>query len=247
MKLDYLITGTGRCGTVALAKFLTHIGIPCGHETVFHVSKTTNPLAIGIDDYKPIDVKDRLDCTDKQLSFISRYNYENKEVVEKWIDPNRIKADSSYMAAPYLQHELLKDTKVVHLIRCPINVVYSFVVNLNYFSSNEPQNKWEYFISQHLPSVFNYNNPWERACEYYVQWNLMIEKNLHGKEFITCNIEKPDFKQLSTFFEQSIEDNIIPTQNAWSKSNNQMHEIPTYVIDRLHEISKRYKYRKMFI
>ncbi len=35
MKLDYIITGTGRCGTAYAAKFLTREGIPCGHEEIF--------------------------------------------------------------------------------------------------------------------------------------------------------------------------------------------------------------------
>ena len=35
MNLKYLVTGTGRCGTVYMARILTSIGIPCGHETIF--------------------------------------------------------------------------------------------------------------------------------------------------------------------------------------------------------------------
>ncbi len=32
----FIITGTGRCGTVYLAKVLTAIGISCGHEMIFN-------------------------------------------------------------------------------------------------------------------------------------------------------------------------------------------------------------------
>ena len=35
MHLKYLITGTGRCGTVFCARSLTNLGTPCGHESIF--------------------------------------------------------------------------------------------------------------------------------------------------------------------------------------------------------------------
>jgi hypothetical protein len=31
----FVITGTGRCGTVFTARLLTNVGVPCGHEDVF--------------------------------------------------------------------------------------------------------------------------------------------------------------------------------------------------------------------
>lgn len=33
--MAFLIVGTGRCGTASVAKALTDVGIPCGHEDVF--------------------------------------------------------------------------------------------------------------------------------------------------------------------------------------------------------------------
>ena len=35
MKLKYLVTGTGRSGTVYMARLLTSLGIPCSHEMIF--------------------------------------------------------------------------------------------------------------------------------------------------------------------------------------------------------------------
>ena len=34
-KLDVIVVGTGRCGTGYMAKLLTGMGIPCGHESIF--------------------------------------------------------------------------------------------------------------------------------------------------------------------------------------------------------------------
>jgi hypothetical protein len=47
IKLDYLVAGTGRCGTVYMARLLTSLGINCLHEGVFgneHVVR--NPLNV---------------------------------------------------------------------------------------------------------------------------------------------------------------------------------------------------------
>lgn len=39
--IELIVTGTGRCGTGFAAKWLTSIGIPCGHERIFQ------PLGLG--------------------------------------------------------------------------------------------------------------------------------------------------------------------------------------------------------
>src|SRR6516165_7960197 len=45
-KLQYLVVGTGRSGTVYLARLLTSIKIPCGHERVFNGEDIDAALAI---------------------------------------------------------------------------------------------------------------------------------------------------------------------------------------------------------
>lgn len=167
MQLKYLITGTGRCGTVFLARFLTSIGIPCGHEAVFSFKGLDNALQVLNDTKKP------------SLSEISTIRFEK----DKWLPDNNwlenieeIVAESSYMAAPFLSHESLKDTQIIHLVRDPIKVVESFC-NIHYFLNSHPNNKWEEFIYHNAPELTNNLTQIDRACLYYIIWNKKIEKN----------------------------------------------------------------------
>lgn len=168
-RLDILITGTGRCGTVYAARLLTSAGVPCGHESIF------TPGGI------------------KQAKSILRYRQSieisNISKDENWILKDKIpniKADSSYMAAPYLSSSIVSKSKAVHLIRNPVMVISSFVVDFKYFSSRDPEDEYQKFIYQHLPILQNPMNQIKRAVTYYREWNNMIEKR---KDCIIHKIE----------------------------------------------------------
>ena len=173
MKLKYLVTGTGRCGTLNMAHNLTKAGAPCGHESIFDVK--------GID-----TAKKRLNGEIKIHASDISTNFRNKEI---WFDPLLIQADASYMAAPFLKDEILEDTTIIHLVRDPLKVISSFVKNLGYLETLDAD--WEKFMCQHLTSIKNYETPNEIECEYYIQWNKMIAP--HAK--IRHNIED-DFNNL---------------------------------------------------
>ena len=44
--LEYLVTGTGRCGTVNLAMTLTSVGVPCSHERFFNGNSLEEAVAM---------------------------------------------------------------------------------------------------------------------------------------------------------------------------------------------------------
>lgn len=164
--LQYLVTGTGRCGTVYLAKLLTSLGIPCGHESIF--------------DYQGLDsaVKRLKGETRLELSFVSQCEVVNYKYYEKpsWLRLEEIVAESSYMAAPYLSHPLLERTKKIHVVRDPIKVVSSFCDYLDYFRpNNQNANGYELNIYRIFPALMDINKQYERACLFYVLWNELIE------------------------------------------------------------------------
>jgi hypothetical protein len=181
MRLKYIITGTGRCGTVYLARVLTELEILCGHEAIF--------------DCYGIDVAlDRIKGERPlKLSDVSMMKFEGTHcsVIPEWLpDINEIVADSSYLAAPYLQ---LFDVDFIHLVRDPIKVVNSFCNYINYFKHPYPSDPYgmvyEEFVYKYVPELHKPMTQYERACLYYVRWNQMIEKNLEGKKFIFHRIE----------------------------------------------------------
>lgn len=171
--LDYIITGTGRCGTVYMARLLTSVGILCGHETIFDFCGIRGAQ-------KRLSGEDPL-----RLSIASSLDYDaekNEHHKVEW-HPNvdNIVADSSYMAAPFLADEILKGAKLIHIVRDPIKVINSFCNNIYYFGNGvndwKANQTYEKFICNFLPELKMPMPQYDRASLYYVRWNQMIEKN----------------------------------------------------------------------
>lgn len=170
-RLQYVVTGTGRCGTVYYARLLTALGFPCGHESVFN--------------YQDLEVaKARLEgVLPLTLSGCSQTRWERGQetYLGPYVDKDNIVAESSYMAAPHLGHQYLLGAKIIHVVRHPVRVVNSFVNYLHYFyepSACKPPNPfYEAFIYRHVPSVRSAVTPYERGALFYVLWNEMIEQH----------------------------------------------------------------------
>jgi hypothetical protein len=167
IEIKYLITGTGRCGTVYMAKAFTKSGISCSHEAVF--------TEYGLD-----FAYDRLNGVRPiQLSHCSTSKFVNGhwEGVGSYIeDITSIQAESSYLAAPFLNHPLLEKATIIHLVRHPNDVINSFCNHLKYFAEPNPTNQYEEFIFTHLPELKARMTQYERGAMFYILWNQMIEK-----------------------------------------------------------------------
>lgn len=234
MNLKYLVTGTGRCGTVYMARFLTSIGIPCGHEAVFNFNGLSNAKKILNEEKKP-----KLSTCSTQ-KFIA-HNWLPEEV---WLDDiSSIQADSSYMAAPFLSDEILKDTKIIHIVRNPFLVARSFC-KLNYFKYKEPNNHFEEFIYSHLNELKNDMRQYDRSCLYYVLWNEKIEKN---KIDLFLKIEDKKLQdKMSTFLDKKIENHYNNKKVNSFYLTKQIFDFNyienEYVKEKFHNIAKRYGY-----
>jgi hypothetical protein len=162
--LKYIVTGTGRSGTVFMARVLTDLGVPCGHESIFnHDAEVVVMRRFHGFDPPTISI-----CSDNS----------------GWLNLNNIIADSSYMAMPYLDHEDINEVPVIHVVRNPLAVISSFVKDLSYFNNvkDNPFNKgnWEEWIYKIVPEINLGRDPVERACIYYVLWNSEIEDKCSG-------------------------------------------------------------------
>lgn len=164
LELEYIVTGTGRCGTLFAANYLTSAGVPCTHEAVF--------TPAGLDFAFRV-----LDGSEKAVSSkISKGDNLSDCEIE-------ISAESSYMAAPFLRK--FPNTKTIHLVRNPMDVVGSFL-GMGYFVSANPsplpddeQSKenclYERFIHSFLDELGEDMTSLDRACLYWAAWNEMIE------------------------------------------------------------------------
>jgi len=208
--LKYLVTGTGRCGTVFMAKLLTSIGIPCGHESIFNheneeavLSKLFDPL-----------LRRNSDCSTYDM-------FKNPgRKLEDWSHENTI-AESSYLAVPFLFHPEIRDIPLIHVTRHPLDVVSSFVKDLNYFSNTIPNKSnpynckgWEdkiYKFCQELPFI---ESPLDRACWFYLKWTNEIDKASFYRSNIRINIENTSYNKLFEFLGVSPSDNLFSDTTA---------------------------------
>lgn len=177
MSLDVLVTGTGRSGTVFMAKVLTAAGVPCGHESMF----TPEPAAV---------VTARWQGT--ALPHLSQRSQDASTA--DWVDVTKLRADASYMAVPYLS-QLPTSIPLIHTIRHPLLVISSFVDDLRYFR-REPGNPynaehhedWIYDFTQGLGS---WPDPVNAAAWHYLRWNLDIEEQEKRREYLRVRVGEP--------------------------------------------------------
>lgn len=234
--LKFVVTGTGRCGTVFMGKLLTSMGVPCGHESVFDYAA---PQVV-LDRYYGIGK-----CV---LSGVSRKD-EPKDR-KNWVDISSIRADSSYMAVPYLSQI---DSSIIHVVRHPLKVVSSFIHDLRYFNNGNSQ--YEKWIRFHVPEISNFKTPLTRACYYYVEWNSRIEKEGKSKGYLRHRIEDPNLDDIFNFLE------VDPKLNVYgNKKSNTMRRkrhygfdftdltgIHPYVKNRFFKMAEKYGYTTRFL
>jgi hypothetical protein len=183
--LKYLVVGTGRCGTVYVAKLLSSIGIPCTHEAIFRHD--------GID-----AALDRLQCgKELEVSFISKL----ASVIEersgvRWFNGNdreEVIAESSYLASPYIDHPSLKNVIIIHLVRHPMKVINSFVSGFEYFNdwclTAKDYKDCHKLIYEFIPELNQEISPVLLCALYCVRWNQMIEKKAKGHQYFLYKVE----------------------------------------------------------
>jgi hypothetical protein len=230
IKLSYLVTGTGRCGTVYMSRLLTSVGIVCGHETIF--------------DYCGIHGARRRINQEETLRFsiVSSMGFENP-------DAKNIVADSSYMAAPFLDCDLLQDTKIIHVVRNPIDVINSFCNHIYYFDNLlvgwKESMVYENFIYTFLPELKIQMPQYDRAALYYIRWNQMIEKNkcdffMRAEDNVFDLLKFLQVPENSKFYEDRKSNTFkAETTETFCFSKLQSKHIKSELL----EMSKRYEYQ----
>lgn len=176
--LKFLVAGTGRCGTVFMSKWLTSVGVPCGHEAIFNLANQELILSRLSGETMPT----RSQCSMREDRDLLP-NYKRQELL----------ADATYMAVPYLDWPEVKKLSLIHVVRHPLKVVSSFVLDLNYFKQQH-NNKfnvdgWEQWIYKQCPELLDVKNPIERGCLYYILWNRKIEQARRNQPYIFHRIE----------------------------------------------------------
>lgn len=193
--LNFIVTGTARSGTLYMARVLTSLGIPCGHESVFNyemensIIRFKDPIKRTLSKISIFDEISRIENV--PIPLLS--DAESKINQGQWINPIGIVADSSYMAMPYLNYQEIKNIPIIHVIRNPLAVISSLVLDFKYFTDEpdaqvEPFQSWIY---KQIPEIQNYTTPIDRACFYCLEWNRLIEKKCNKRPYIKVGIQEP--------------------------------------------------------
>jgi len=238
--LKYLVVGLPRSGTTYMARLLASVNVMCGHESIF----TPNGLE---------EAKNKILYGQRiSTSLVSNINVLENQKYDDWFDPEKIQAESSYMAAPYLNDECIIDSKIIHVVRNPLKVISSLYFDLIFFNYDQ-MDEWKAFVLNHLPELKLIKNEIERACYFYLCWNQMIEKSKYTKEYLLhkvenqCNQNLIDFLKIEhpkTFFSNT-------TMNSWKKDRQKditFNDIPNGTIKKdFIEMSIKYGYFEKFL
>jgi hypothetical protein len=209
--LEYLVVGTGRSGTLYAAKLLTALGKPCGHERIFTGGEPTVTLPT-------IEQGGENSACGKHFGL----EFDGPPV-----------AESSYMAVPFMEHECLKNSTIIHVVRDPLNVIRSFLNNLLFFREDRASFRHapEQFLYEHLPHLDFLPDPVSRACFYYLRWNQMIEESIGDRKYLLYPIENgPDtllkFMGLDSG-EHALPDNSCNAYSKWPDHMRISTDLPT--------------------
>ena len=210
-KLQFLVTGTGRCGTVFFAHLLTSIGIPCGHEHIFNFESKKKCF-------------DRLVYPEKRInSFVSEHSLIDEKYHNEFVDPKKTVAESSYFLVPYLNENYLKNIPLIHVVRNPLKVIRSFVDDFDYFKDIEDKKIeiFENFMYLNYPEIKNFKNPYDRAGQYYISCNEKIFKQKKERPYLLVKIEEViESKNLiQKFFKKLFPENLPNHLNKKSNEN----------------------------
>lgn len=227
--LKYIVTGTGRCGTLYIANVLTSMGVTCSHEAIFTTKEIEYAFQV-LQKKQPL-ISSNISRGDNLSDF--EFNFV---------------ADSSYMATPFLNK---LDCGVIHLVRNPFKVIGSMIGEMfDNFKECEPRMlenpqhfEHESFIYRHVPALYDDSlTQVDRACLFYVSWNRMIEEC--GRIIIFHRIED-EIEKIKKFFNYN--GNIYSNKkcnsyNSTSKKWN-LRDIKNEKIKKdLIEIMKKYGY-----
>jgi hypothetical protein len=231
MDLKYVVTGTGRCGTLFMANLLTSMGLPCTHEAVFTTEGWDYAWSV-MNGLEPA-VNSRISQGDN----LSDYEID-------------LVAESSYMAAPFISR---MKVGVIHVVRNPFKVIGSLVgYGFRQFSKSSPTEfeddpyhfKYEKFIYENLPELGEEKySQIDRACLFYVRWNGMIEKS--GRVELFHRIEDGTEQLRKHFqFDGECYENTSCNSSAEKSRNWSLSEIKNREIkDQFLEMTERYGYK----
>jgi hypothetical protein len=157
-------------------------------------------------------------------------------------------ADSSWLAAPYLDNALLVGIPIVHITRHPSKVIASWI--RIHPQSTPPY--WRYVV-EYCPEVDELPEGPTQGAARYVLWNEMIERKSEGREVFRWKIEDGEaglalwLADQGLFDPSSVDMKKLYPDKSYNHKAGDLTEVALDEIDepwrtRLAEMSERYGY-----
>jgi len=158
-------------------------------------------------------------------------------------------ADSSWMAAPYLDHEFLEGVPIVHQMRHPRKVIESWMRK----STSEHTPRYWQFVIQHAPEVGEQEREIDQFAARYVLWTELIENKLNGRDYYRWRVEDGEGAFLAWLADRGLVDpnqidfgNLFPDKSYNHKAGEEVRvelsDISEPWRSEIAEISERYGY-----
>lgn len=137
LRLQYAITGTGYCGTQYTAKLLCSVDVPCSHEQIFTTAGYPGLKALS-----------------RNPGVLRHTNPR--------VNVDKAVAESSTFLGRNLDHPVVKEAKIIHLVRHPLLI---------------------------LRTQKSHHANLEYACNWWYDSNLLIEKYEDEERYHRIRIE----------------------------------------------------------
>ncbi|MEB3343448.1 sulfotransferase domain-containing protein [Okeania sp.] len=111
-----------------------------------------------------------------------------KVVKQRMLKHQNLKADSSWLAVPFLNTECVpQDVSIIHLTRHPQKVIES-IMAIGFFRRKN-YNFYTDYVFLNTPEIKLSDSELTKCCKWYLYWNRKIEES--GRQLIHYRVEDP--------------------------------------------------------
>lgn len=172
VKLQYIATGTGRCGTQYMSNLLSSLGIPCAWEIFF----TSDGITKSLERLESIETQFIAEASYMAAPYLKDLVFSDAKIIHLVRNPidviNSFVSGFCYFLSGSIEGKVDDDWQY------------------EYPPGADKEFQHMKFIYEHIPELRMKNmNPYTRAAWYYIRWNEMIERNSTGREYYRHRIE----------------------------------------------------------
>jgi hypothetical protein len=198
-----------------------------GHNGTRFVSKVLQSVGVG--------------CTHEEVFHLRGWEFAREVLAKRKAHPEwGWRAESSFLAAPFLDKPEMQAMTVVHLVRRPKDVIESYVRMSLYEPVHRLYVEW---MAQFIPEIWDWSTPEQRAAYWYVAVNEMIEP--HADLFHRAEDDPRgllDALGIAWQGKRLYENTRCNTKRWYGPADANLDELPEPLRGRLSEMTERYGY-----